>query len=170
MLLGYRRESANRLRDRTALPFAFKPLLASIPFPGLPPAEQARKPSITALSLPPRKLVSCRKCAITPSRPLHHHNPTRSPSSPLHPPAPSRALDDCRALLLAGLQLLVDEEEDEGDGDDKDDAEDDHDTGVLAGPVAALGDLGEGVASDDGEVDGRHFGGGVENTTKNQIC
>jgi hypothetical protein len=62
------------------------------------------------------------------------------------------------ALLLAGLDLLVDEEDDETDGDDEDDAEDDHDTSVLAGPVAALGDLEHSVASDNGEADGRHFG------------
>ena len=62
-----------------------------------------------------------------------------------------------RALLLAGLQLLVDEEEDQGNSDDEDDAEDDHDTGVLAGPVTAPGELGEGVASDNGKANGGHF-------------
>ena len=64
------------------------------------------------------------------------------------------------ALLLAGLDLLGDEESDETDGDDEDNAKHDHDTGVLAGPVAALGDVGH-VASDDGEADGRHVDGCV---------
>lgn len=66
-------------------------------------------------------------------------------------------LDVGLAPLLAGEQLLVDEEGEKPDSDDEDNAEDDHDTGILAGPVAALRERREGVASDEGVVDGGHF-------------
>lgn len=67
-------------------------------------------------------------------------------------------------LDLGGLprcQLLGDEKTGKTDGDDKDNAEHNNDTGLMASPVAALGDLGDGVASDDGGVDGRHCGIGL---------
>lgn len=66
------------------------------------------------------------------------------------------ALDDLCASLLAGGELLVDEEGNETNADNTDNAEDNHDTGLLGGPVLALGELHEGIASNDG-VDGRHF-------------
>ena len=77
--------------------------------------------------------------------------------------AQASSLDNLLTALPAGLELLADEEGDEGDEDDEDDAEDDDDAGLLGSPVAALGEVDEGVASDDGRgVDGRHFGGEIK--------
>jgi hypothetical protein len=62
--------------------------------------------------------------------------------------------------LLAGLasgELLVDEQGEQTDSNNKDDTEHNDNTGLLASPVRALGDGAEGVASDNGSVDGRHF-------------
>ena len=57
--------------------------------------------------------------------------------------------------VLAGRQLLVDEEREQAGGDDEDDAEDHHGAGVLPGPCRRL-------AADQrvpcGELDGGHFG------------
>lgn len=51
----------------------------------------------------------------------------------------------------------MDEEGDQTDGDNENDGEHNDDTSLLGGPVFALGDVGEGVASDNSSVDGRHF-------------
>jgi len=106
--------------------------------------------AITAHISPPTtgSARSSPACLLT-SRPL---TPSSQPHSSLHKPS---------SLFLnpGGLpccQLLGDEETGQTDSDDEDDAEHDNDTGLTASPVAALGDLGDGVASDDGGVDGRH--------------
>ena len=57
---------------------------------------------------------------------------------------------------LAGEHLAVDEEGDETHADDKDDAEDEDDAGVLAGPVAAAGELVDGVVPGNQALDDRH--------------
>lgn len=51
----------------------------------------------------------------------------------------------------------MDEQSDEADNDDEADAEDDNDTRLAGSPVAALGDEVEGVADDNGALNGRHF-------------
>ena len=51
----------------------------------------------------------------------------------------------------------MDEQSDKTDKDDEADAEDDNDTGLASSPVAALGDEVEGVADDNGALNGRHF-------------
>lgn len=51
----------------------------------------------------------------------------------------------------------MDEESDQTDSDNEDDGEHDDDTSLLGGPVLTLGDVAEGVASDETSVDGRHF-------------
>ena len=60
-------------------------------------------------------------------------------------------LDDLGTSLLASGHLLHDKQEDETNADDANNAEDDHNTSILGGPVAALGELGVGV------VNGGHF-------------
>lgn len=58
-----------------------------------------------------------------------------------------------------GRDLAANEQANDTDGNNKDDGEHDDDTSFLLSPVLALGDVGESVASNDGGVDGRHFGG-----------
>ncbi len=151
--VGYRRKSVNRSGSEAAVPLA-----NPSPSPGsLPPGRPANPPSRPSLSLfdaPPSAATS--GYFIAPSR-------LAGPSTQLPFPTCRQTGGDSgirlqvgRALVLASLQLLVDEEGDQADSDDEDDAEDDHDTGILAGPVAAPGELGEGVASDDGKADGGH--------------
>lgn len=60
-------------------------------------------------------------------------------------------------VLPASENRLVDPEANETHADDEDDAEDKDNASVLSGPVAALGDVGEGVAGDNGEIEGGHF-------------
>jgi len=77
-----------------------------------------------------------------------------APSTSAHPSEQSSLV-----FHLCGLpccKLLGDEEGNQTAGDDEDDGEHNNDTSLTAGPVAALGDLGDGVASDNGGVDGRH--------------
>lgn len=58
----------------------------------------------------------------------------------------------------------MDEQSDEADKNDEADAEDDNDTRLAGSPVAALGDEVEGVADDNGALNGRHFVMWIEKT------
>jgi hypothetical protein len=62
-----------------------------------------------------------------------------------------------RLSRLAGLEALGDPKTYQGSTDDEDDGEDNDDTSLLLGPVLTLGDGAEGVACDNGSVDGRDF-------------
>ncbi|KAK4122352.1 hypothetical protein N657DRAFT_647043 [Parathielavia appendiculata] len=128
-------------------------------------------PSPSPGSLPPSKSGIPPKIPPSPQRPSNLQQVITSSPIPNWPVTSSHylgflggrriRLGEGLAFLLAGLELLVDEQEDEEGGDNEDDAEDDHGTDVFAGPVAALGDLRKGVASDDREADGGHFDCGV---------
>lgn len=61
---------------------------------------------------------------------------------------------------LAARDATGNQQANDTGGDDKDDAKDDNDTGLLVGPVLALGELVNSVAGDNG-VDGGHFDRGL---------
>jgi hypothetical protein len=62
-----------------------------------------------------------------------------------------------RTPLAAGLDELVDPKGDEEAANNEDDTEDEDDTGLTSSPVAALGEVRNGVADNNGVADGRHF-------------
>ena len=57
-------------------------------------------------------------------------------------------------------QFTIDEKADKSDTNDEDDAEDENDTGVTTSPVVGASRDYVGVASDEGVVEGGHYGGG----------
>jgi len=89
-----------------------------------------------------------------------------------HPPAdhhvvvvfaPDRVLANGPRLCglpacTGGRNSTADEHGDQADRNNADNAEDDDDTGLLLGPVLALGDVGDCLAGEESGVDGRHVG------------
>jgi hypothetical protein len=77
----------------------------------------------------------------------------------IKPPAPLYFRLVVSSLLLSRREALGNPETYQAHGDNANNGEYENDTSFLLRPVLTLGNGAEGVACDDGGVDGRHFEG-----------